>query len=641
MRIHQIEALEQAKREVKQAEKFALGLKSGALASLLREHVQEFPTVTTTTTTASPANVLGQGRLEEQPHEEVEASTRMTGTTADADELPRQIAENDLSDVVSVVHADNDNDDDNDLVIGDVQADDDEEESLTGYSIRSHQSTRSSQHSSPRDSGGPQMLRRREARILRESGASSIDCRSGSGSLSSTSLLSITSRDTHPVAAKRSPPSDLDAFSRQEMQDEIARQQETIQACYRALLSVKKNADLKEQHLELKVLFLERKLADEKVLTSSLQTSNQLLKRELQAAFTEAKIQDDKQKMKKMISLHQKEVTMEKHLNSLLKDRNNAVHQNTLLKRMLLQTCHDCRNKLPIRKARKDINSTPQLVSASLPVSEGQETSGVSETGLPSIPPLSRSEPSGGGTIPSRRRPSNTAPKSPKSTQKKVVVQSSVQRVSTDKREVGKSSATTSASASTKKASRRTPPRSRSSSTSDPPAATLVSSVASATQSQRIAGAYESRASSSTMSLTGPTRLGQPRSSTELRRSRHFSSSSIELTSEEDAPPTVGRASTPSRAARPPATAAGGVDHTGTTEEDTSTSTLPLTHTPPTTRTVVGDTTAATMTATAVAATTSTTPGADAPTSRAPPDRQSSGSSSVPRWLRMLGGNKG
>jgi hypothetical protein len=166
-----------------------------------------------------------------------------------------------------------------------------------------------------------------------------------SSNSSSSSALSISSR-------KHLPPSELDVHSYQDLQDEVLGLRETVRACYQALLSVKQNADLKIQNLELQVLYLERKLADEQALTSKLSVSNQSLRRELQACFKETREAGDKRKYKKMIHLHQREVTTEKNLNTLLAARNLAVHQNTMLKKMLLQTCENCRARLPLKRVR-------------------------------------------------------------------------------------------------------------------------------------------------------------------------------------------------------------------------------------------------------------------------------------------------
>ena len=133
--------------------------------------------------------------------------------------------------------------------------------------------------------------------------------------------------------------------------------QQTVMACYQSLLHVQQNAHLKIQQLELQILELQHLLADERARTSQLSVVNQSLRRELQAAFINAKT-SDKRKFKKLVALNQRELQVEKHLNSLLAARNQAVHQNTALKRLLLQTCPDCQSQLP-RKQRSQIMTTP------------------------------------------------------------------------------------------------------------------------------------------------------------------------------------------------------------------------------------------------------------------------------------------
>ena len=189
------------------------------------------------------------------------------------------------------------------------------------------------------------------------------------------------SRGQHPTRAKKQRPSDLEEMSHADLQEEVLRLRETVQTCQRSMLAIQENADTKIQKLELQVLFLERKLADEEAITSKLSVSNQSLRRELQAAFVEAKDSQDSRKCRKMVNLHQRELTTEKHLNSLLVARNQAVKQNTQLKRMLLQTCQDCRNRLPLKKAKQpqppqrstsvDSVSTPPASMSTLDASNG------------------------------------------------------------------------------------------------------------------------------------------------------------------------------------------------------------------------------------------------------------------------------
>ena len=152
--------------------------------------------------------------------------------------------------------------------------------------------------------------------------------------------------------AKKQRPDDLENIPHEQLQQEVKALRQTVQDCYRALVMVQRNADAKLQQVQLENLYLERKLADEQAITSKLSVSNTSLRRELQAAFVQAKQAKDSRKCRKMVHLHQRELTVEKHLNSLLQARNQAVKQNTTLKRMLLQTCTDCRNQLPLKKSK-------------------------------------------------------------------------------------------------------------------------------------------------------------------------------------------------------------------------------------------------------------------------------------------------
>jgi len=179
-------------------------------------------------------------------------------------------------------------------------------------------------------------------------------------------IISCFEQENHPTSRDLNQISDLNSASRQELQKEIIQLREALQTCCKSLVSIKLNADVKIQKLQLQVVYLERKLSDEQAKTSKLSVSNQSLRREMQAAYHEAENANDILKCRKMIALHQRELTVEKHLNSLLVARNHVVKQNTELKRMLLQTCPDCREKLPLKRARNPPPQSPQ-VSAGLP----------------------------------------------------------------------------------------------------------------------------------------------------------------------------------------------------------------------------------------------------------------------------------
>lgn len=156
-----------------------------------------------------------------------------------------------------------------------------------------------------------------------------------------------------PTQIKRKRPSTIVDTRTINDSDEVYRLRETVRMCYHSLVSITRNADIKLQKLQLQILCLEQKLADEQTINSKLTISNESLRRELQAVFHTAQDPGDVDRHHRMVDMRQRELTVEKHLNSLLVARNHATKQSTQLKRMLLQTCMDCRSRLLNQSTQK------------------------------------------------------------------------------------------------------------------------------------------------------------------------------------------------------------------------------------------------------------------------------------------------
>jgi hypothetical protein len=162
----------------------------------------------------------------------------------------------------------------------------------------------------------------------------------------------------------------------QELESENGRLREVVSACSTAALQVHANADLKVTQLELELAHIQQQLTEEKAFNSKVVVLNQSLRKQLNEAAANI-IQkkhgsrEDKHKFVNFMQLHERELTVEKHLNGLIVTRNQAVKESTTLKRMLLETCYECRQRLPFRRGRvvtiKEENRVePSIESSSL-----------------------------------------------------------------------------------------------------------------------------------------------------------------------------------------------------------------------------------------------------------------------------------
>lgn len=141
----------------------------------------------------------------------------------------------------------------------------------------------------------------------------------------------------------------------QQLQQENARLRDCLLQCNKAVLDIRKNADLKVVRLEWEIVRLRQHLADESALNSKYITLNQSLRRQLQHVADHI-VQNknnspaSRERFEELKQLHQRELVVEKQMNELIHSRNQAIRDNTALKRLLLGTCFHCRQRLPVKR---------------------------------------------------------------------------------------------------------------------------------------------------------------------------------------------------------------------------------------------------------------------------------------------------
>jgi hypothetical protein len=153
----------------------------------------------------------------------------------------------------------------------------------------------------------------------------------------------------------------LEATNRELKQDN-ENLQKTVKECYQAVTQIQRNADLKQQKLELEITFLRRALAD-------ATPSNQRLK----ICVETREIQQNRSKSG---DLHDR--AKERHLTSMLTSRNQAVKENCQLRKMVLKSCYSCRSKLStaIKQAKLAVTekSSTAAVAADLPLDTSEHS---------------------------------------------------------------------------------------------------------------------------------------------------------------------------------------------------------------------------------------------------------------------------
>ena len=147
----------------------------------------------------------------------------------------------------------------------------------------------------------------------------------------------------------------------QELEEENGRLRESLLRCNKAVLEIKKNADLKVVRLEWEVARLRQQLADESAVNIKCICLNQSLRRQLQHVADQiVKRKNDgpsfRQRYEDLRDLHQRELVVERNMNELIQSRSQAIRDNTALKKLLLSTCFECRQRLPVQRRMSEPN---------------------------------------------------------------------------------------------------------------------------------------------------------------------------------------------------------------------------------------------------------------------------------------------
>ena len=152
--------------------------------------------------------------------------------------------------------------------------------------------------------------------------------------------------------------------TRYSLVEENSRLRDSLLRCNKAVLEIQKNADLKVVRLEWEVVRLRQQLADEAAVNSKYVCLNQSLRRQLQHVADQ--IVKDKsigpafrQRHEELRDLQQREAVVERHLNELIQSRNQTFRDNTALKKLLLSTCFECRQRLPVKRRMTEPHIVP------------------------------------------------------------------------------------------------------------------------------------------------------------------------------------------------------------------------------------------------------------------------------------------
>lgn len=136
---------------------------------------------------------------------------------------------------------------------------------------------------------------------------------------------------------------------------EVRYLRKSVRACFVALRETQENASLKTRRLEAEVAYLRKTLSDAQAENSQLVIEKMSLAKLVGVESTPNGVNATRSDPARgngttTTKLRQQDLKLEKHLNSLLMARNQAVKENYLLKRRLLQTCFTCYERLGIGK---------------------------------------------------------------------------------------------------------------------------------------------------------------------------------------------------------------------------------------------------------------------------------------------------
>ena len=148
-----------------------------------------------------------------------------------------------------------------------------------------------------------------------------------------------------------------------ELERENARLRQMVSTCCRAAVNVQTNHDLKLLQLQLELVNMKQQLHNEMGINSKISVSNASLRKQLNMAASEVVQNKHENKMLfcNFVSLHQRELVTEKHLNSLILSRNQTMNELTELKKLVLTSCcTSCRQCIvpQLHRLRKENSSS-------------------------------------------------------------------------------------------------------------------------------------------------------------------------------------------------------------------------------------------------------------------------------------------
>jgi hypothetical protein len=132
--------------------------------------------------------------------------------------------------------------------------------------------------------------------------------------------------------------------------DEVNYLRKVVRRCCTAALNIQKNSDLKIARLEIELAHIRQQLAIEQTTTSKLTVLNLNLRQQCEPSSGRSR---DGQN-----TYQHHEASIEDHLDSLVANQNHAIRESTEMKKLLLSTCYECRQQLPIRRKVSKLDSS-------------------------------------------------------------------------------------------------------------------------------------------------------------------------------------------------------------------------------------------------------------------------------------------
>ena len=151
-----------------------------------------------------------------------------------------------------------------------------------------------------------------------------------------------------------------------ELEQENARLRQMVTTCSEAAMMIQTNNDLKISRLQLELVQIKEQLQYEMGIHAKMSVGNASLRKQLNVAVSDL-VQNKQQDYHKkalfgnLVSLHQRELITEKHLNTLILSRNQTMNELTEVKKIILSSCcYSCRQSLvpQLHRARNVSNNS-------------------------------------------------------------------------------------------------------------------------------------------------------------------------------------------------------------------------------------------------------------------------------------------